>query len=441
MGKESTVKRRWIRYSWILGALLPPALIVILIYRYAFDVPYMDSWEMVPLLYKAYTHTLHFSDLWEPHNGHRIFFGRILMLIMARFTNWNVRAEVVTNFLCATVIFLLFLELWRQSVRKFDVAFFSFEKNLYAVPALSLFLFSPVAYRAWLWGWMLHLFLCLLAVAVVIFLLARFPLSPFNMAGAIMATTVAVFSFASGLLLVLVWLLRVLISLSKKDRLNALTGFIFSLGLVFIFFFHVQNTGNHSLLQSISSTPKILPVYWACYMGSPVVSWNVYIASCVGIMGTGLFFFISARLVQRRVPITILFPYWALGIFSLGNACLTALARSGEGLSQALSSRYVPVTSFFWIGLCCLLSFPSVQRKKLSKTYQFTLVLLISLVAISSMISIYKADERWDAVQLGRRALFGEEPEKDLRQLYPFPSILETREAILRRYHLSIFKR
>jgi hypothetical protein len=61
----------------------------------------------VPLLDKMYRGELAFPDLWAQHNEHRLLFPKIIMLVLARSTGWDIRYELALNLLLAIGIFAI----------------------------------------------------------------------------------------------------------------------------------------------------------------------------------------------------------------------------------------------------------------------------------------------------------------------------------------------
>ena len=82
-------------------ALVPGIGMLVFVLCYGVDVPFFDQWLIVPALSDWIAGDGSFEQLWEPHNKHRITFGRILMFGLAWLTDWNIRAELVLNAMIA----------------------------------------------------------------------------------------------------------------------------------------------------------------------------------------------------------------------------------------------------------------------------------------------------------------------------------------------------
>src|ERR1035438_4142148 len=180
------------RYGDKILALLPLAFLIWVVVQYAVVVPYLDQWELVPLLEKTYHGNLTFSDLWAQHNEHRLIFPQIIMLLLARLTRWNIHYELAVNIILALGIFTVFLHQVKITGRKLGLAGLPG-----AIPAVSLIVFSISQYQNWLWGWQLQMLLNLLAVVVGIVLLANDTFRWWKFAAAASLGIVATYSFAN----------------------------------------------------------------------------------------------------------------------------------------------------------------------------------------------------------------------------------------------------
>src|SRR5712672_382899 len=146
------------RHSDKILAAVPLLILIWVVARYAIDVPYLDQWDLVPLIDKMYQGQLTVHDLWMQFNEHRIFFPKLIMLGLARLTHWNIRYESAVSVLLAMAVFLVLACQIRASARVFGG-----RQLRWALPACSLVAFSVSQYENFLWGWQLGLLLGLLA--------------------------------------------------------------------------------------------------------------------------------------------------------------------------------------------------------------------------------------------------------------------------------------
>ena len=86
---------------------LPGVFLCLMALGYTLDLPRLDQWEFIPFLEKAYNGTLSWHDFWAQHNEHRIVFPRLVFLLLAKLTAWNLYYEVAANLLLGLLIFIL----------------------------------------------------------------------------------------------------------------------------------------------------------------------------------------------------------------------------------------------------------------------------------------------------------------------------------------------
>lgn len=84
--------------------------------RFGVDVPLNDTWTMVVLFEKLDAGSLAFTDLFEQHNEHRIFFPRIAMLLIGVATAFDNVAILYAIFGCMCVTLAVFFFAFRRSV-------------------------------------------------------------------------------------------------------------------------------------------------------------------------------------------------------------------------------------------------------------------------------------------------------------------------------------
>ena len=95
-------------YIALVLAALPAIYLALMIAQYGVNVPDQDQWDgSIPVVKKYFEGTLGVRDLWAQHNEHRILFPRLITLAVARFSHWNIRAEMAVSVVLAVGIFAL----------------------------------------------------------------------------------------------------------------------------------------------------------------------------------------------------------------------------------------------------------------------------------------------------------------------------------------------
>jgi len=334
------------RYGDKILALVPLAFLIWVVAQYAVDVPFRDQWELVPLLEKTYHGELTFHDLWAQHNEHRLIFPQIIMLLLARLTRWNIHYELAVNIIMALGIFAVFIHQVKITGRKLGIAGLP-----WAIPAISLIVFSISQYENWLWGWQLQMFLNLLAVAGGIVLLANDTFRWWKFAAAALLGIVATYSFANGALFWPIGLMLLFIKTRARERKVATAGWILIGALTMgTYFYHYQNPENHPSLSLIFKTPVEYAVYVFEYLGTICAqglggdgadfSADGDFALFFGLAGTVATGWAGWTLLRKKIADPgALLPYFGLILYSVGSAMITGVGRLGFGTNQALASH------------------------------------------------------------------------------------------------------
>jgi hypothetical protein len=207
--------------GWIL-ILLPVALAFLFVYLYGVTVVHLDQWEIIPLFEKLSLGTLAVSDLFAPHNQHRMFFPWIAMLGLGTITKYNNVAEMYFALACflgmLTALFLVF----RGSIKPR----LPFLLPVFFVPIAFLVL-SLSQHENLLWGFQLAFGLVQVSSVLALCLLyfsGYERLRKLVFPAALTSCTVATFSALQGLMVWPVGLLQLLIGPVEKPTKKWLVG-------------------------------------------------------------------------------------------------------------------------------------------------------------------------------------------------------------------------
>lgn len=414
--------------------LLPPAILLAAFLCFSVDVPYLDQWEFVPFLQKALNGALTAQDFWAQHNEHRILFPRIIMLALARATHWDVRAELALNFFLGVALFLLFA--WQVRLAACEAGK---PAPWGALSLVSLLTFSLSQWQNWFLGWQLQELLSLLCVVGSFFLLANPTRGAWALMGAVAAGIVGTFSFANGML---VWpagalTLVVAAGWQPATRRSLAVWLIAGMLTAFAYLHGYQTPSYHPPVSAVLNHAPEYPVYVLRYLGQPVINWNGTAAACAGTVGLLAWLAMLPRARKGLLAVAL-----ALGLYAVGSALLTGLARVGFGTDQAMSSRYITLANPLWLAnvlLACTFLTPLTghARTRAIRIAGWTFALLL---VTSSLYGGYRWTERCHAYRQARPALLsGEEPEL-LRRLYPDVSVLLERREFLKKHRLSVFR-
>ncbi len=455
--------RRPTHVAYLL-ALLPLIFLLLVMVRFAVDVPFLDQWELVPLLDKWYRGSLSFRDLWAQHNEHRILFPRMIMLTLAWVSHWNTYLELETNVVFAVGIFAAYALQIQATARRLTRP-----DLIGAIPLASLAVFSITQYQNWLWGWQLQMFLNLFCVVAGLLVLANGAFDWGRLALAVAFGVGATYAFANGPLYWPIGLAVVAVTTTGRQRRAAVSVWVLVAALVLAGnYLDYRKPEEHPPLGVVFNLPVQYAVYVLKYLGGigdPGIlgqpSVNGTVATLLGMAGLAAFVWVLWLLPRRTaVELRTMLPYLAISLYSLGSALGTGIGRLGFGSDQALASRYCTMVTPFWVSLLVFLmllagapTVVSASRGKPSRDNRTRwhrrlagglLWLFVALLALGSGSAVGRAQLHSQSVSRGRAGLrnaaAGSADVAGLDALYPRPNIVRERLPVLVRHRLSLFR-
>lgn len=436
----------WIIKGLILAAII--SLIIILasvVYRYRLKAPQWDQWELVPLLEKYYGKNLKLSDLWYQHNEHRLLLPKAVMIGLASLTGWNIYVEQIFNLFLSIIIFILFA----IKVEKIFKTYYGKGLNFFIL-ILALLIFSFNQGESWFWSWNMQIFLNLLAVIAGIFFLSARNLSLWHLGMAVVCGLAANYSYAVGLIYWPIGLIVVALRGEEDQRKKIVYLLLWTLiGAIAItaFFINFTKPEDQALLALISKWPWRYLQYVFTYLGAPLLpaEANPCASFLLGISGLLLMGVLSLFLLKKsRVNFWELLPFLALSLYAIGSALLTGIGRTGFGLVQAMSSRYITLSNMFWAYIfLCLILFLITQRRNI---LIYLIIISASLLLLrSSFNSVLFFKERYEWLKPAEKELFIMKNDELLKRIYPNLGLLDKDELkkrvdFLREKKLALFR-
>jgi hypothetical protein len=436
----------------VILAGIPPIVVARDVIRYGQNVPYWDQWELVPLLAADADGSLTFASLWAQHNEHRFLLPRLLMIGLARLTSWDVRAEMVASLLIATATLALLVDLLRLSLRPVAPR---------AVPwvavLLSALIFSLSQWENWTWGWQMGVFMNVLGAVSVAWALGRFGLRRIAIVGMLLGSGLAIFSFASGLTLVVLVPLAILTvpnPAAPRVRLERAALTLMVGGALATAYLHgYVKPGHHPSVFVAEEEPVSYVRYVLTYLGAPLASWNATWAAVWGTAGV-LGVAIGIASVWRREAQfrSAAFPWLFLATYVLATALITGLGRLGFGVAEALSARYITITSLLWIALAVLITLalsPAFADPKLPRRYGYALfgsaLILLTLAGVgyigSAMEGRQAMESRRDRLRAAAKCILAPNPpDICLTLMYSVTETVRGGAGTLRRLGLGPFR-
>jgi hypothetical protein len=437
---------------WILASL-PLLILIFFIAKYRVEVPQADEWSLVPLVDKSYQGDLQFKDLWALHNEHRLLFPRILLLQIIRISHWQIIYELIAIVLFATISFFATLSLIKKTQLN--------KSSPWLIPFLSLMIFSLNQSENWFFGWNIQIFMNITAVILGLSLIGAFEFSWIRLIAAAVIGIIATYSFANGFLF---WPLAFLLLWQKRNSTNrsviVFSFWIFIAVLSFALYLHgYSRPAEHPSPWNFLDRPLSAVNYFFAYLGSPLLAfckktpdvarWMsekgmsipqviIFIAnhaaSIAGFVGLMLFIFAFHKLKNHQNWNVVLI-FFALGCYVLLSAILSTIARSGLGMANALSLRYITISIWFWISLAMFYALGTQLKFR-----TLFLAVLAFFLILNSVYGGFYAIKVHSYLMPARSEVLRLQDENLLKRLYPDVEYIRKSVQIMQRYHLSVFR-
>lgn len=328
----ATRARNWLPWLAILGTIIGARLW--LISEYGSPLPIHDQWDgEAAFLFKPWLeNTLRWSDLFAPHNEHRIVLSRLLALgLLHANGQWDALLEMTVNaVLCGFIGCGIAAALLRILGSEYRVP---------VLAAVTLWLSLPYAHENTLWGFQSAFYFLLFFSFLAIWGLGFFPACSRNWWLGAIAAVLVCFSTASGFFAAgVVFILEAIRFLSKRRRLiEVVPTCLFAIAVVAVSLYFRAGHPPHDALKA-ASAGAWLSVFarslaWP-YCAMPILIVVMYLpwAICT-------FLIVTKNEPQSQSRIEILF---GLGVWVIAQAAAIAYARGGNG-NIPISSRYMDI--------------------------------------------------------------------------------------------------
>jgi hypothetical protein len=412
---------------------LPALLLAALIISRVVNVPFWDEWELMPIFQHLHAGHFYWSDFWLQHNEHRLLFPTLALVGLDYITRWSVLAECLASLAVAAGSFVL--------LKKIAVKSGTSRNETILLLLLALVWFSPVQIENWLWGWQLEWFMNIFGIMLAAFGISRIKgkqVSPGNLALILCGGILAQYSLGSG---TLVWpiVLAVLIYMRVAVKNLAIVGFTGAV-TTFLYYFHYSNDGGVS--KSLAAhKPVQFSEYVLGYLGRPL-SFLHKPALAIGFVllcsfiGLSVYLFVRQKALFRQSVVWVM-----LGLYAIGSALITGLARLGFGVNEAYSSRYTTISLLLVVSVI-MLGWQS--RKVLDKlahdAYKvlvpLTVLGLFCLLIIEAGWGVHSARTQHASLETARQCTRAQEPDSAcLKLIYPNPGIVAPRLQYIKSLH------
>jgi hypothetical protein len=330
--------------------------LIVLLWKYAIDVPLWDSWWMAPIVAHSYDGTLSWHELWVPHNEHRPLFSRVILLCLARLTHWQPKYEIAANVVCGAGLFAAFVKLSRDALAQAEG---NCSHTDALVPALSLLAFSLTQWHNWICGWQIQFLLNASAVYWGLVALTTTEVRWHSLIFAVAMGVVSSFTLASGMIY---WPLGLVILVIRGDRrriVRSVLGWAIASCVVVLVYVHGYEETRDVHIPTNPWLALEHPLRFLGFvlrmLGGPVVSYHRNAAVVAGSLGLTATCGVLYALYRDGVSLRPLVGLVALGAYGLGNCFLVAIGRAAFGGGNALVSRYLTLATPFWVMVVTLL--------------------------------------------------------------------------------------
>jgi hypothetical protein len=379
-------------------AVLPILFTAMMINNNGVNVPYGDEWAIIPMIEKWATGQLRFADVFQQHNEHRIVLPKLVFLACAQFTHWNLRAEMFCSLaIVAATSALLFLLMRRTLPLQAETCV-----ALWALT--NLYLFSADQAENWLWGFQLQFFIAtFLLVAGLACATSSLPIA-LRLGGTLCAAILGTFSFGNGLLF---WPVLLFVFITRGEK--RWTWLVWVVAAAIITPLYFLGYKGHAMPKPLYGWTDY-PLYFFCFIGGSVVrlgrNFTTEIATFCGVAMLAAFLAGSYYCLRRREQRFAAAPWLALGLYAIGSAVISTLARIDGGAEQALTSRYTTISNNLLFSLTAMAVLAFSSSDMANRGWRFNRP-TVAAAAVAILVALFAASipSELDYVQRLRRTL------------------------------------
>ncbi|MCX6006870.1 MAG: hypothetical protein NTZ34_06375 [Chloroflexi bacterium] len=436
-----------VKKSIIVIVLALPAVIAFLfIARYGVNVVFGDQWDFVPLWDKFYSGTLSFNDLTIQINEHRALVYYVIMLMLGSITHWNNVAEMFFSWVLLCLICFVIYKIYTRSCGT------SWAVAARFIP-VTWMMFNLLQFESLLSGIQIACYIMILSFLLAVYLLQTSRGLDWRFFIAVFCGVIGAYSLANGLLIWIIGLFQLLFiwvaadAASKKVYLISLMVWsAFTVAIYFLYFWSYQKpVGTPSLLYFVQQ-PLIAVAYGLAAIGSLFGINHTYIAIAAGLLLVVLYTGVAIIILKDLKVKLPQLPCLALILFTGGSVLLLVLSRSGFGIEQALSSRYISFTVIGIIGLyLAITSLPQKFINIRSLTFRAAISLLLLFLLSLDMYILLIPGKTYLIRQLSQQYLmtYQSQSDENLKILYynRDPAVVRQYAPILMKYRLNVFYR
>jgi hypothetical protein len=337
-------------------ALIPIISMISMLARYSVNAPFWDQWEYVFLIDKFHAGTLTIADLWAQHNEHRMIFPRIVTIGLSEFTNYNIRYEILMNFITASITFSLLMVMLKKTFGKLNIA------TALLVLIFAWVFYSPLQWINWIWGFQLAFFMGVLFAVLSIWFIVK--LKP-NVQSklfyvAILTAFIGTYCVGNGLVIWGVGLVLLLLQRIERRRIYIwLIAFAVS-AASYLYHFH-RAPGSPTLIE-IAKEPVAVLKYLVTYLGRSL-AWTPTGARYTG-LALLLTFIVALYIIYKKGQFSKILMWLGLALYVIFTSLVAAISRLNFGVNQAASDSYTTMSALFILSTFVMVFYASTLAIK-----------------------------------------------------------------------------
>ncbi len=243
-----------------------------MIYTYGVNIPFFDDWAFVDMIDRYLSGNLTFQDIWAQHNEHRPVTMKIVRLISAAFTKWDLVSEMMFSGFVAFMTFLIIALQISRTCAILDI------RN-YGLPLIfaALSLAGISQYENWMWGIATHWFLANFFAVSSFFLLVGRPSGFFSFALAALCAVLSFMSMAHGFLALFLGIFLLMLTpadsaqQTSAKRIRICVWMVITVSASLIYASGYSRPEHHPPLTGILEQPVVFLKYVAAYPASSIL--------------------------------------------------------------------------------------------------------------------------------------------------------------------------
>lgn len=334
-------RRRILNGIIVILAALPIIYMFSLLLKHSVNVYWWDQVSFIDLMTKQSNGTLSLHDLWVQHNEHRILVPQAIELFVGKLTGFNSRVFVFMNFATVLASFALLLSMLRRTFTNNSQMVF------YLAVPFTWFLFSPIQWTNWIWGFQFVFFSGVFFAIATIWLLTHRDLLTNQklFIGALVMASITPYCTGNGML---IWPIGLAILWWRRASRSKLLQWI-SVGAIvgasYLYNFH--RAPESPQLSEVIKQPIAVIKYTLGGLGRSLATTPTS-ARYIGAVMT-MAIIIAAVFIYKKNKLNNILGWLGLAAYGLLTVFLGSVSRLNFGVDHGYDSNSLPTVSMLFV--------------------------------------------------------------------------------------------